>query len=123
MSREKIAMAVGGVVEAIGFILLLIGYEIGNDALSYIGVALFFGGGIVLLVTWYLDRHPSGSFPIKKALVCLAILVVGIVAGVFITSFTSNATGWVPVGFEYLSVAIPIVLSIAACIWYWQNND
>ena len=123
MSREKIAMAVGGVVEAIGFILLLIGYESGNDALAYIGVALFFGGGIVLLVTWYLDRHPSGSFPIKKALVCLAILAVGIVAGVLLSSVASNATGWVPVGNEFLGIAIPLVLSIAACVWYWQNHD
>ena len=123
MSREKIAMAVGGVVEVIGFILLFIGYESGIDLLAYIGVTLFLGGGIALLVAWYLDTHPSGSFPIKKALVCLAILIAGIVVGVFLSSAASNATGWVPVGFEYLSVAIPIVLSIAACIWYWQNHD
>ena len=124
MAKEKIAIIAGAVVELIGFILLYIGYKNGNDPFSYAGVTLALGGGIVLWIADYIDKHGSlGTFPIKKVLVCAAMLFAGIMVGVLFASAASNATGWVPVGNEFISAAIPICLSIAACIWYWQNHD
>ena len=120
MTAKKIVMIISGAAVPIGFILLVVGNEIAGDTVAHIGAGLSFGGGLVFIVTDYLDKHRGEPLPIKKLLVCAAIMAVGILITALILGAASQASGWTPVGYEVIMPMIPIILSIAACVWYWQ---
>lgn len=122
MTKVKAAMIVGGVIEVLGFVCFVAGVIADADILLYTGAGFFFVGGITLAIASYVEANP-GSFPVKKVLVCAAFLVAGGLLTGVLTSAISGAGGLDSVGFGIILPTIPLILSVGACIWYWQKNE
>ena len=122
MAKAKIPMLIGAVFEVLGFVSFVAGVIADADILLYLGAGLFFVGGITLAISMYVEANP-GSFPVKKVLVCAAFLIVGAILTGVLTSVISDAGGLDALGFAIILPTIPLVVSVAACIWYWQRNE
>ena len=121
--RQKVATVITAICELTGFILMVVGNEIGEDILFYVGAALAFGVGLVFAIFLFIDTHAGEPLPIKKVLVCGIFLIAGAaLAGLFVGVYT-EPSGWTPVGYEILMASLPIILSILACVWYCENHD
>ncbi len=57
-------------------------------------------------------------------IVLAGIVVAGLLAGIGSggSTFVSGGFGWLPVGSGFLTIAIPLAISIAVCIWYWETH-
>ena len=122
MSKTKIPMIIAAVVEVLGMIGFIAGVIADREPLLYLGTALFIVGGIVLAITMWVDANPSGSLPVKKLLICAAILLVGAAITYALTIIVSGEGGWDNAGFEIILPTIPLIVSVAACAWFWQRN-
>lgn len=122
MTTNKIVMTAAAVFEVLGFVCFVAGVIADADVLLYLGAGLFFVGGITLAIASYVEANP-GSFPVKKVLVCAAFLIVGAVLTWVLTTVISGAGGLDSLGFAIILPTIPLVVSVAACIWYWQRNE
>ena len=122
MAKSKIVMTAAGVLEVLGFVCFVAGVIADVDMLLYLGAGLFFVGGITLAIAMYVESNP-GKFPVKKVLVCSAFLIVGAILTWVLTTVISDAGGLDSLGFAIILPTIPLVVSVAACIWYWQRNE
>ena len=127
---EVIGTLAGAGIEALGFASIPLTEKLGLSEPLRVGICLFLAliGVVVILFTSFVGQ--GKAFPLKKILVCALILVVGTVlagllaavAGSDGTAFVSGGFGWLPVSSGVMTVAIPLVISIAVCIWYWETH-
>ena len=122
MTQAKMPMIIGAVLEVLGFVCFVAGVIADADLLLYLGAALFFVGGIVLAISMYVEANP-GKFPVKKVLICAGMLLLGAALTCVLTTLISGAGGLDSLGFAIILPTVPLVVSVAFCVWYWQKND
>ena len=58
---------------------------------------------------------------VKKLFVCALILLAGAALSGVTAVLFSGGIGWTPVGNSTLMGGLPLLISIAVCIWYWSK--
>lgn len=100
----------------LGFGLLIYINNNGSSPLLIVLLVVSFVCDVVFLT---LAFPHFGRLPLKKIFVCALILLAGAVLTGAAAVLFSETSGWTPVGYSALMGGLPLLISIAVCLWYW----